>query len=64
MRLTYQNIEALKSLNHGWNSAVLELLGVSWPPVKGWRRRIIGKEVTDFAYKTALEIRDTHLNIE
>lgn len=29
-----------------WTRAQLEILGIKWPPVKGWQQRVIGKELT------------------
>lgn len=31
----------------GWNRAQLSVLGVSWPPVKGWKQSVIGKTLTE-----------------
>lgn len=33
--------------NGGWNRKQLDLIGVSWPPKKGWREWAIGKEISD-----------------
>ena len=35
------------SKNGGWTRAQLELLGVEWPPTRGWKGRIIGNELSD-----------------
>lgn len=61
MKLTEQTITALMSINGGWNSEVLELIGVGWPPVRGWRKRIDGTEIPDETYNRALVIKDSHL---
>ena len=34
-------IESLKTPNGGWTKASLASLGVSWPPPKGWKERLI-----------------------
>lgn len=31
----------------GWTRLQLECLGVSWPPSKGWRSRLIGTRIDD-----------------
>jgi hypothetical protein len=36
-------IESLKSPRGGWSKAALEVLGVPWPPKKGWKYTTIGK---------------------
>lgn len=35
-------IESLKTPKGGWTKASLALLGVPWPPPKGWKKRLIG----------------------
>lgn len=31
----------------GWTRQQLDCLGVAWPPVKGWRSRLIGTQIPD-----------------
>jgi hypothetical protein len=31
----------------GWTKAQLAVMGIAWPPVKGWKRSLIGKQITD-----------------
>jgi hypothetical protein len=33
-------IDSLKTKNGGFTRETLASLGVSWPPIKGWRRKI------------------------
>lgn len=33
-------IEALKTERGGWTKKALESLGVSWPPQKGWKKKL------------------------
>lgn len=42
IEITERLIEAGQSEAGGWNQAQLELLGVRWPPKRGWKRRIRG----------------------
>lgn len=42
-------IESVKTQRGAWTRRQLELLGVAWPPKKGWRHRSIGKVLTDEA---------------
>ena len=42
MQITYQLINSLKTEKSGWTKDSLKYLGVDWPPVKGWKERIIG----------------------
>ncbi|MDH4993012.1 hypothetical protein QEZ48_19545 [Aquamicrobium lusatiense] len=34
-------IDAEKTPSGGWTKASLKKWGVSWPPVKGWRQKLI-----------------------
>jgi hypothetical protein len=61
MKLTYQQILELQSLNHGWNSEVLYLLGVNWPPGSGWLKRLVGTEILPHTYDRAFSIKNSHL---
>lgn len=45
MILTKQEIEAGRSKKGGWTRKTLESWGVSWPPQKGWKARLLGKKV-------------------
>lgn len=61
MKLTYEALMKLKSLNGGWNSTVLEKLGVPWPPKKGWIKRIVDSDIPDEDYQFCLIFKDSHL---
>ena len=58
MRLTHEHLKQSMSEGGGFNKQQLELLGVEWPPLKGWQRSIIGMDFSDDelhgAYKVAL----------
>lgn len=41
MKVTIEEIEAKKTKNGGWTKDTLAEWGVSWPPEKGWKQRII-----------------------
>lgn len=42
VRVNEELIESGKSEAGGWNSKQLSLLGVSWPPRRGWKKLAIG----------------------
>lgn len=46
MRLTNESLDALKTAKGGYDKKTLALLGVGWPPKKGWRRKLVGKKLT------------------
>ena len=39
-------IELGQSNEGGWNRAQLQVVGVDWPPIKGWKDRLCGEEFT------------------
>lgn len=39
-----QKIEELKSSNGGWTKESLKSLGVSWPPIKGWKKKLLEED--------------------
>ena len=48
MRITREFMFSCSTNGHGgWNKDQLALLGVNWPPEKGWLGRLIGTEVHD-----------------
>jgi len=47
VEITAQLIEEGRSPAGGWSKAQLALLGVEWPPVKGWKEAAIGKAVLE-----------------
>ncbi len=36
-----------KSVKGGWTQEQLTLLGVEWPPQKGWKKRACGKLISE-----------------
>ena len=40
-------IDACKTPKGGWTRAQLSLLGVDWPPQKGWKNQVIGMMIDD-----------------
>lgn len=46
MKVTNQMIEAGKSERGGWSRKQLQALGETWPPVPGWKKRAIGREIS------------------
>lgn len=41
---TEAEIEAYRSDAGGWTREALAEIGVNWPPIKGWRRRLLNGE--------------------
>jgi hypothetical protein len=62
--LTHQNLHALGTRNGiGWNRKQLALLGVSWPPQKGWLSKLIGTEIDVDVYKALILLRNSKENV-
>ena len=36
-----EKIESMKTANGGWNKKDLISLGVTWPPIAGWQKKLI-----------------------
>jgi hypothetical protein len=47
MKITKEFIESGRSEKGGWSKFQLELLGISWPPAKGWKNKVIGNELSE-----------------
>ncbi len=50
MVITEEVLESVKSLRGGYTRAILNVLGVAWPPRHGWRKRLVGTTVPDDAF--------------
>lgn len=58
MKITDEFIKQGMSGNGGWNKPQLESLGVSWPPKAGWKRRLVGKEISQEQADNFLRLRN------
>jgi len=57
MKLTREMIQSGASIAGGWNRAQLTVLGVSWPPKKGWAKALAGTEISEDAYAQFLKLK-------
>jgi len=44
--ITEEFLDSIKSLGGGYGANLLAELGVSWPPEKGWKNKLIGTKIT------------------
>lgn len=51
--LTREMLESLKSSHGGFTKAATRPLGVKWPLVKGWLKKLEGKEVSEKKWREA-----------
>lgn len=54
MKITYEDPEMLETPKGGFKRSTLELIGVEMPLQKGWRSKIIGKEIDDELFLAAV----------
>jgi hypothetical protein len=47
VKITDEWVRANATRNSGYTKKQLELLGVDWPPIAGWKREISGREIDD-----------------
>lgn len=44
--VTEEMIESARTAAGGWRAAQLRLIGVSWPPAAGWKKRAVGRMIS------------------
>lgn len=44
----------------GWSKAQFSILGVTWPPLRGWKDVAIGKPITEEAAKLFVSLKNKH----
>lgn len=64
MILTRTILHSAGTVGVGFNRAQLSLLGVSWPPQKGWLSRLVGTEVPEETWQTVLRLRGVRRRVE
>lgn len=47
MMITREYLLAHRTANKAWTKAQFDVLGLNWPPAKGWMHQVVGKEITD-----------------
>jgi very-short-patch-repair endonuclease len=64
MLVTGKILEQGKSKRGAWSRAQVEALGVSWPLTGGWKKNLIGKEVSEEQVAEFLALKDVHKRCE
>lgn len=59
MKISEEFLSRISSRKDGWNRLQLELLGVAWPPPQGWKRRLLGQEISEETARRLEALRDT-----
>jgi hypothetical protein len=44
VEITHAFVEAGRSINGGWTKEQLAILGIDFPPVKGWKKKVCGRK--------------------
>lgn len=55
--LTDKLLEAGASQHGNWTAAQLRVLGISWPPPKGWKNALVGKPILQTDYRLFLHLK-------
>ena len=58
MVLTNEIIQEGKNKNNSWTRSQLEIIGVEWPPKKGWKNSIINSDIPTWRIKIFLALKD------
>jgi hypothetical protein len=59
VKITEEFIEKIASPRGGWNRPQLALLGVAWPPARGWKQKLTGLEISEETAKRLEELSET-----
>ncbi len=46
MKITNDLLERAKTTRGGWTMRQMDFIGVKWPPMKGWKLRVLGVHIT------------------
>jgi hypothetical protein len=60
--LTEEIIDIAQSCKGGWSKEQFELIGVEWPPVKGWKSLVIGKEFDYLILNDFVQLKNRHFS--
>lgn len=61
MLITEQVLKDAESINGAWSRKQLEIIGVKWPPPKGWKKKILGTEIEYSKIKKLLSLKNKHI---
>jgi hypothetical protein len=64
MKLTREIIHGAGTLGMGFNRHQLGLLGVKWPPKKGWLSGLIGTEIPDETWEKVMRLKSVRRKAE
>lgn len=59
LEITHEMIEAGKTPRGAWTKVQLTLLGIEWPPTKGWKSALVGHWISEENYQAFLDEVDS-----
>ena len=62
--VTEELLELGMSSRGGWSREQFAILKIQWPPVKGWKARVIGTLIRQEDADRFVELKDAHLPAE
>jgi len=57
MKLTFDNLHSAGRGGVGFNWHQLRVLGVGWPPPRGWLQNLIGTEIDDRKWEVVMALK-------
>jgi hypothetical protein len=61
MFINKSQIKEAKSLNFGYSKKQIEVLGLNWPPIKGWTNRILLIDLKEEQILQFINLKNEHL---
>lgn len=62
MIITNELINAAKTEKGGWTKAQLMVIGINWPPSKGWKETVLGLEISEEKARLFVELKNKKSN--
>jgi hypothetical protein len=59
VEITQELFDAGKSYRGGWSAKQLKVIGIEWPPEKGWMQKAMGKRIPDSDAQLFIQLRKT-----
>ena len=56
-RIDEDLLEAIRTERGGWTKAQFNILGIMWPPQKGWKVKLYDKPITDDDLRRLMDLK-------
>lgn len=64
IRITKEILMDYRTKNGAWTKSQLDVLGVKWPPKKGWHDEVIGLKLTDDEFQKFIDGKNVFVKKE